>query len=129
MRLLSLNRGFTLLEVLVAIAIIGIAVTVILQLFSSNLRALSVSKDYVHASIKAEEKMRELLEGELSEGYFSEQTDDGYRIDVNIRKVLEDKTENLQVEMIQIDLSVIWKVGLKEKRIDLTTSKVIEKEI
>jgi prepilin-type N-terminal cleavage/methylation domain-containing protein len=129
MKLLRSNRGFTLLEILVSIAIIGIALTVILQLFSSNLRALSVSKDYVNASIKAEEIMRELLEEDLSEGHRSEQTEDGYKIDIDIHRILEDKTENLQVEMMQIDLTIRWTSGLKDKRIDFTTSKVIEKAI
>lgn len=124
------DDGFTLLEILVAVAIIGIALTVIIQLFSSNLRAISVSKDYVHAVIKAEEKMRELLEEEdLSEGHYSEQTEDGYKIDIYVSKFQEDKSENLQVDLMQIDLSVSWKAGMKDKRFDLTTYKVMEKTI
>lgn len=122
--------GFTLLEILVAVAIIGISLTVIIQLFSSNLRAISVSKDYVHAVLKAEERMRELLEEEnLSEGHYSEQTEDGYKIDIYISKFGKDKSENLQVDLTQIDLSVSWTAGMKEKRFDLTTYKVIEKTI
>lgn len=122
--------GFTLLEILVAVAIIGISLTVIIQLFSSNLRAISVSKDYVHAVLKAEERMRELLEEEnLSEGHYSEQTEDGYKIDIYISKFGKDKSENLQVDLTQIDLSVSWTAGMKEKRFDLTTYKVMEKTI
>lgn len=124
------NDGFTLLEILVAVAIIGISLTVIIQLFSSNLRAISISKDYVHAVLKAEERMRELLEEEnLSEGHYSEQTEDGYKIDIYISKFSRDKSENLQVDLTQIDLSVSWTAGMKEKRFNLTTYKVIEKTI
>lgn len=124
------NDGFTLLEILVAVAIIGISLTVTIQLFSSNLRAISISKDYVHAVLKAEERMRELLEEEnLSEGHYSEQTEDGYKIDIYISKFSRDKSENLQVDLTQIDLSVSWTAGMKEKRFDLTTYKVIEKTI
>lgn len=124
------NDGFTLLEILVAVAIIGISLTVIIQLFSSNLRAISISKDYVHAVLKAEERMRELLEEEnLSEGHYSEQTEDGYKIDIYISKFSRDKSENLQVDLTQIDLSVSWTAVMKEKRFDLTTYKVMEKTI
>ena len=52
------RKGFTLLEVLVATAILGMAIAVILQLFSANLRAIALSRDYVSASIKAEAKMK-----------------------------------------------------------------------
>jgi general secretion pathway protein I len=124
------DEGFTLLEIMVAVALIGIALTIIVQLFSSNLRAISVSKDYVHAVVKAEERMRELLEDEdLSVGHFSEQTDDGYKIDIYVSKLQEERSENLQVELMQIDLTVSWMAGIKEKKIDLITYKVMEKTI
>ena len=51
-------KGFTLIEVIVALSILGIAITVILQLFSVNLRAISQSEDYVMALIQADLKMR-----------------------------------------------------------------------
>lgn len=129
MKTLNSYKGFTLLEILVAIAIIGITLTIILQLFSSNLRAVTASKDYVQATVKAEERMRALLEEELSEGHYTEQSEDGYTIDIDVKKVMEDKTENLQVELVEIGLSVKWQDGFKEKKINLNTYKVREKEI
>jgi len=122
--------GFTLLEVLVAIAILGIAVTVVLQLFSANLRAISVSGDYVSATTKAEAKMREILsDDKLSEKSSSETTDDGYRIDVSITDALKERTDNLQVRLLEIDLTVHWTRGTKEKSLTLKTMKVVNKEI
>jgi type II secretion system protein I len=122
--------GFTLLEVLVAIAILGIAVTVVLQLFSANLRAISVSGDYVSAATKAEAKMREILsDDKLSEKSSSETTDDGYRIDVSITDALKERTDNLQVRLLEIDLTVHWTRGTKEKSLTLKTMKVVNKEI
>lgn len=53
------NRGFTLLEVLVALAILGIAVVTIIQLFSQGLRLLKLSGDHQRAVLLADQKARE----------------------------------------------------------------------
>jgi prepilin-type N-terminal cleavage/methylation domain-containing protein len=124
------SGGFTLLEVLVATVILAIAVAVILQLFSANLRAISLSGDYVSAATKAESRMREILDDDkLSEKSFSEVTDDGYRIDVSITDTLKDRTENLQVKLLQIDLTLRWVKGSKEKSLTLRTMKIMKKEV
>lgn len=124
------HRGFTLLEVLVAIALLGIAVAVVLQLFSANLRAIATSGDYVSAATKAEAKMREILDDdELSEKSWSETTDDGYRIDVSINDVLKARTENLQVRLLEIDLIIHWTRETKEKSLTLRTLKMVEKKV
>ena len=129
-RLNSRREGFTLLEVLVAIAILGIAITVVLQLFSANLRAISVSGDYVSAAIKAEAKMREMLsDDKLSEKSSSETTDDGYRIDVSVTDALKERTDNLQVRILEIDLTVHWTRGTKERSLAMKTMKLVNKEI
>ena len=126
----SRRGGFTLLEVLVAIAILGIAITVVLQLFSANLRAISVSGDYVSAAIKAEAKMREILsDDKLSEKSSSETTDDGYRIDVSVTDALKERTDNLQVRILEIDLTVHWTRGTKERSLAMKTMKLVNKEI
>jgi len=125
------RKGFTLLEVLVATAILGIAVAVILQLFSANLRAISFSRDYVSASIKAEAKMKEILNSDekISEKSFSETTDDGYRIDVSIAEALKERTENLQVKLLEINLTIRWLRGTKERSLTLSTMKVVKREV
>jgi type II secretion system protein I len=124
------RAGFTLLEVLVATALLGIAVAVVLQLFSSNLRALSVSEDFVHASIKAEAKMREILDNDKpSETSFSEITDDGYRVDVWIKDTLKERTENIDIQLFQIEVTVRWTKGTKERSFTLRSLKAVKKQI
>jgi general secretion pathway protein I len=124
------HGGFTLLEVLVAMAILAIAVTVVFQLFSANLRSIAASEDYVKAAVRAELKMREILnDDKLTEKAFSEATDDGYRMDVSIIEAVKERTENLQVRLLQIDLTVRWIKGSKEKTLILKTMKVIKKEL
>jgi prepilin-type N-terminal cleavage/methylation domain-containing protein len=120
--------GFTLLEVLVATSILGIAVAVVLQLFSANLRALSLSGDYVSAAMRAESKMGEILNDDaLSEKISTETTDDGYRIEISVTETLKERTENLQVKLLAIDLTIQWMHGAKERSLTLRTVKVVNK--
>lgn len=124
------RKGFTLIEVLVATSILGIAVAVILQLFSANLRALSFSGDYVSASIKAEARMKEILDDEkIAEKAISETTDDGYRIDVSITEALKERTENLPVKLLEIDMTMSWLKGTKERSLTLKTMKIVQREV
>lgn len=126
----SRQNGFTLLEVLVATAILGIAVAVVLQLFSANLRAISDSGDYVIAVTRAEMKMREILANDnLSENAYSETTNDGYRMDIAIAETLNDRTENLQARLLEIVLTIHWTKGTKERAYTLRTMKVVKKPI
>jgi prepilin-type N-terminal cleavage/methylation domain-containing protein len=126
----SWKGGFTLLEILVSLALTGIAITVMLQLFSSNLRALSVSGDYISAALMAEAKMRDILEDtDLTEKSWSEVTDEGYRFDASVTETLKERTENLQVRMLEIDLTVQWSEGTKMKLLTLKTMKVVNKKI
>ena len=124
------RRGFTLIEVLVAVSIMGIAIAVILQLFSANLRNISDSGDYVAAATRAEVKMMEVLDNHsLLEKSYSEITNDGYRIDVAITETLKERTENLQVRLFEIALTVRWTKGTKEKSMTLRSMKVVRKEV
>lgn len=124
------RKGFTLLEVLVALALLAIALTVVIQLFSANLKALYASGDYISATIKADSKLREILsDDKLSEGSWSLITDDGYTIEGNIYKTLKERTEDLNIELLEIDLTVKWMVGVREKSITLKTIKMVPKKI
>lgn len=126
----SREGGFTLLEVLVALAILATAVTIIFQLFSAGLRNIAVSEDYVYGVVKAETKMREILsEEELTEDGWTESEEDGYTYSVTIKKTLDLKTDSLPVQVMQIDLAVTWKKGLKERTIRLKTLKMVSKQV
>jgi type II secretion system protein I len=121
-------RGFTLLEVLVSLSIVAIAVTVVLQLFSADLRAIAASEDYASAVVKAETKMREVLDNDdLAETSWSEATPDGYRMDVSVTDVLKEKTNNLQVRLLEVGLTTRWFKGTKEKTLTLRTMKIVNK--
>lgn len=126
-----------LMEVVIAIAILGIGLTVIIELFSGGLRLGKVSKEYVkamnYASIKMEELMikENVLEG-TEEGEFN----DLYSWQTRIKKVdllpVEMATDfKPPVDLLQIKVIVLWKSGTKERTADIEsykTVKTLEKE-
>ena len=75
------QKGFTLMEIMVAMMILALSLTVVFQLFSGALRSGHLSKNYLKAVYHARAKMEEALlvdvekvvevhqQGELSEGY------------------------------------------------------------
>ena len=56
------QAGFTLLEVLVALAILSLAVVASIQAFAQGLRLLKLAGDHQHATLLADEKMREVVD-------------------------------------------------------------------
>jgi len=55
------NAGFTLLEVLVAFAILSVAVVAVIQGFAQGLRLLKVAGDHQQAVLLADQKAREVI--------------------------------------------------------------------
>lgn len=54
------DRGFTLLEVVVALAVLGLAVVALIQGFAQGLRLLKLSGEHQRAALLADEKVREV---------------------------------------------------------------------
>jgi general secretion pathway protein I len=127
---LKREDGFTLLEVLVAFVLLTTTITLILQLFSSNLKTLSLTEDYLSATVKAEAKMREILGNDrLMENVWTEITSDGYRIDVAIYPVQERRTKDLTLGMMEINVTMSWKKDTKERSLTLKTMKAVKRQI
>ena len=124
------TSGFTLLEVLVALALLGMAVTAILQLFSVNLRSISTSEEYLAGSLEAQAKMREVLDsGEFSERSWNGVTVNGYRFQVSVSDTLQERVETLPLKMVAVEVKVFWARGSGEKSLTLKTLKAVEKKI
>ncbi len=127
---MTYSVGFTLLETLVAMMILSISLTVILQLFSGGLRSERLSDDYTRAVFYAREKMEEILlveklSNEVAEGEF----DDGFRWKAEIAYIEPDEEEKIKtpVETFSITVEVNWKSGIQEKHFEISTLKIAEK--
>jgi general secretion pathway protein I len=125
------NKGFTLIEILVAMAILGICLVTILQLFSGGLRSSRISRDYTKAIFHAREKMTEiLLFEELAEGTLEGDFADGYRWQAQILEVGIDQEgmPSLPIDLFEITVQVLWKDGERDKLFDLKTLKTVKSQ-
>jgi general secretion pathway protein I len=125
-------RGFTLLEVIVALAILGIGLTLIIELFSGGLRLGRASEDYTKAVNYASSKMQEIMtQDNVEEGTGEGEFDDRFRWQVEAKKVDilpgEKSTEfKPPVELYKLTIDVLWKSGSKERSARLETYRTIK---
>lgn len=123
------SSGFTLLEILVAFVILTTVVTVVLQLFSADLKALRMSDDYLTATLLADIRMKDILEGsQVKEGTSSE-TKEGYVMDITITETLKDRTKDLSWKVFEVVMDVSWQKGTKKRSFSLKTCKTVKREV
>jgi len=124
----STISGFTLIEILVALTIIAFSVVYLVQLSSSNLRMISTSGDYTDAVVRAESKMREIVSRDsLEEKSWKEETDQGHQVDVSVSEELKERSENLPIKLLKIEMNFSWQEALKKKTLTLKTLKMVNK--
>ena len=126
----SIPSGFTLIEILVAVSILGISLAVILQLFSGGLRSGRLSDQYTRAIFHGREKMEEiLLSPDLTEGDLGGEFDDAYRWRARIVRIEpdEDEKDSLPFDTYEISVKVMWNQGEKEKEFRISTMDIVEK--
>lgn len=111
------EKGFTLLEVMVAITILSVALLGILQLFSKSLDSARLNKEYTLALIFLQSKFSEIEQGleENRKGEFNER----YRWEANLQP-----TDTRYME--EIRLKITWPGKKKEKKIELVTYRLIK---
>ncbi len=118
------SLGFTLLEVLVAVAILGSTLAVLLSAVNRNLIIASDSKNLAIAGMLAQKKLSEIeLEGfpepRRERGEFEEAPGFTWQLSVtpiNIRQ--------LGIEIRAIHLVVIWDEGKKDFEITMAMSDI-----
>ncbi len=123
--------GFTLLEVVVAMAILGLGLVAIMELFSSGLRLARLSGEYSKAVSLARTKMEEVrIADQLAEGEEQGEFDKDYRWKVGVKKVEmfapEQKEFQTLVELYQIQVSVIWGAGSRERSAIFETYRLMK---
>lgn len=129
------NQGFLLIEVVVALAILAVGLTVIIELFSGGLRLGRASMEYTRAVNYARMKMEEtMLKLAIEEGTQEGEADDGtFRWQVGVKKVdllSIDKSLDYKppIELFQVRIDVFWKSGSKEKSTSVESLKAIKPE-
>jgi general secretion pathway protein I len=125
-------KGFTLIEIIVALAILGIALTVIIELFSGGLRLGRFSKEYTNAVNYARMKMEEIESQEnIEEGTEEGEFDPIFHWRVGMKKVdilPAEKSADFKppVELFQIRVDVLWKSGSQERSASIESYRTIK---
>jgi general secretion pathway protein I len=126
--------GFTLIEVVVAMAILGIGITMMIELFSGSLRLVRTSGEYTKAVNYARVKMEEMtLKPTTNEGIEEGEFDKTYRWQVDVKRMdLLSATIETDykppVQLFQVKVHVVWKSGTKERSTVLETYRTIKLE-
>ena len=122
------RKGFTILEIMVALVLIAIVISSVIQLSSANLRNLASSDDQIEALVHANSKMREVLDSEKLEDKSWNETDkDGYSYEIAIAESLKERTDSLAVGMKEVTLATSWIAGDKKKEVILKTARIFSK--
>ena len=134
----SSQKGFTLIETLVAVMILSISLVVVMQLFSGGLKSNKISNDYLYGIFHAREKMEDLLlTDELLPGSFNGDFGDGYQwqavidfvsgLDGELNGEEDNTSKKMPVSTMSIKLDIIWKTGNREKRYNLSTTVLTDR--
>jgi prepilin-type N-terminal cleavage/methylation domain-containing protein len=122
--------GFTLLEIIVALALITISGVIAIQLFSANLRAISASDGHVKASANAEALMRAILTDEdFPNNATTAGVTDIYSYATRATKIEDEKSAVVNADLYRVDVVLSWREGLREKSVTLNTLKLIERKL
>lgn len=109
-------RGFTILEVLIALAIIAIVLITCVRAQNQNIRLHQLSRDITIATILARQKM-----GEIELAGFPELGENEGDFEDTFPRFTWKTTVSMTPfeEARRIDLSVLWKEGTWERRVDV----------
>lgn len=119
--------GFTLLETLVAIMILSVALVIVLELFSSNLRSTTFSENYSRGIFHARMKMEELLSQNIptvdaEEGRF----EDGFRWKTSLSPYGEQEPGAGPAAYVAT-VEVFWEQGASAKSVTLSSLGLLDR--
>lgn len=127
----SEEAGFTLLEVIVAVAILSVSLVMIMQLFAAGLKSSRTSCDYTRAVMHANDKMEELSAAPVK-SQESGEFRDGYKWEAAVQRYEEpdDKElENARFKLLKLRVKIIWNISVnKENSLELESLKMVSAE-
>ena len=121
------QRGFSLLEVLVAFAILSMTLGVVLQVFSAGLRNTALSEEYTYAVLHAESVLAALgREEPLAEGEMEGEFDDKFSWRTRVTPYEEDDVDLSDSTAVayRVEVEVFWQSADKTRSIMLESLRV-----
>src|SRR3990172_3989156 len=117
------GAGFTLLEVMIALAILGMTFAFAMELLATGVRSAKTSEDYVQAALLARQKVAQVAvlrstDGEADGGEFG----GGFRWVSEVHPLPQE--EELPARLYQVRVRVTWPGRRGEKSLDLYTMRM-----
>ena len=121
------NNGFSLLEVIVALAIMAIGYMTVFNLFSVSIKSLGVSDQYQRAVDLANSKLSEIemmdYKTDSVSGTFKDEENFQWDLDFQpFESPLNDPDENINLS--KVILKVLWQDNQKSRNVELVTLKL-----
>ena len=129
------QKGFSLLEILIAFSILAISLGILLKIFSSGINTALVSEDYTAAVQIAESLMAKTgLESPLQAGENSGTENEKYEWQVLVTPYLfnPDNIDEMSITttLFKVKVIVNWDIEkTKRRQIELTTLKLVNKTL
>jgi prepilin-type N-terminal cleavage/methylation domain-containing protein len=126
----SSSRGFTLLEIVVAMTIVGLGVVTLLEVFSSGLRLGARSQDRTEVITQGRQVMDQFLAGRtLAEGTVQGIIGENGRWKLQVQPVrsAEELSLGNDWELKEIALDIIVPESSSERRVELRTLRLVKK--
>ena len=123
------DRGFTLLEVLVALVVLATTVVAVLQLFGGGLRLARAAGDHADAALLASAKLADLDPGPLTEGA-TEGTEGPYRwtrrvtLESALLPVEPNTPDAIRIRLARVNVEVRWGQSRRFELVTLRTWQI-----
>lgn len=125
-------QGFSLIEVLVAFTILGLAFGALLQVFGDGIAAVDRSASVTRAALLAESQLARLGADErLQVGESEERTDDDMRVRTVVREwqgTSAVRPSERLVGAYEVDVTVTWSDGDVDRSVSVQTLKLQARE-
>lgn len=124
------QRGFSLIEVLVAFVLLSFSLAVILQIFSGSLRNVAAARNYTNAMVLADAKLSSLgSELPIETGEVTgEDGDFVWRLSITPYvypdESPEQDSQQTDQQLFEVSISVSWQQGARQPQVDMHTLRI-----
>ena len=115
------EKGYTLIEVLVAMTILAMAMTVLFRVFSGGLRNVGIAGDYARAVAIAESQLAAADGTRLAPGVEQGAIADRYEWTRAVRQLEVADTRTSGVSAYEVNVTVAWEQNGRARQVTLSS--------